>query len=121
MANKKIVYIEDNPANLRFMQKVLQGRKDVELHCAEDALLGIDIVRRERPGLVLMDIQMPGMDGYEAFSVLQEDAATKSIPVVAVSANAMDSDIKHAYKLGFSGYLTKPIDIQLLFDTIDKF
>lgn len=121
MKRKKIVYIEDNQANLRFMKKVLQSRGDVELYCAEEAREGIDIVRRERPDIILMDIQMPGMDGYEAFALLQEDAATKSIPVIAVSANAMESDIKHALKIGFSAYLTKPVEIQLLFDTIDQF
>lgn len=117
---RKIVYIEDNPANLRFMQKVLQGRRDVELHCAENARLGLEVVGRERPGLVLMDIQMPGMDGYQAFRELQKDPLTRDIPVVAVSANAMETDIKAANELGFAGYLTKPVDIPKLFDKIDE-
>ena len=119
MAENKVVYVEDNLANLRFMQKVLKRREDIQLLCAENALEGIELIRRERPQLVLMDIQMPGMNGYEAFARLQADEGTRSIPVIAVSANAMDSDINHARSLGFTDYITKPIDIRLLDQTLD--
>ena len=119
MSDKKVVYVEDNLANLRFMQKVLKRRENILLLCAENALEGIELIRREQPDLVLMDIQMPGMNGYEAYEELQQDESTCSIPVVAVSANAMDSDISYARSLGFVDYVTKPIDIRLLDETLD--
>jgi CheY-like chemotaxis protein len=117
---KKIVYVEDNLANLRFMQKVLDERKGVRLLCAENAPDGIALIFREQPDLILMDIQMPGMDGYQAFAKLQEDAVTRDIPVIAVSANAMESDIQYALSMGFREYLTKPVDIQLLYQKINQ-
>jgi CheY-like chemotaxis protein len=115
-----VVYVEDNQANLRFMQKVLNNRKDINLLCAENAMDGIELITRERPALVLMDIQMPEMDGYQAFNRLQEQDTTKNIPVVAVSANAMEADIQQARALGFCAYLTKPLDIHLLYSKIDE-
>lgn len=118
---KKVVYVEDNLANLRFMEKVLSRKEGLVLMSAESALEGIDLIRRELPDLVLMDIQMPVMDGYEAFVVLRDDPATREIPVLAVSANAMEADIQHAVDLGFDGYITKPIDIQELYQTIDEY
>lgn len=118
---KKVVYIEDNLANLRFMEKVLCRKEGLILLTAESALEGIALIRSEKPNLILMDIQMPVIDGYEAFAKLQEDKETRAIPVVAVSANAMETDIRYAHERGFKGYLTKPIDIQLLYVMIDEF
>ena len=116
----KIVYIEDNPANLRFMQKALESYQGVELLCADNAREGIELIQRESPRLVFMDIQMPGMDGYEALARLRDNAQTREIPVVAVSANAMQGDIEYARTRGFVDYLTKPLDVRALYDKIEE-
>lgn len=100
------------------MEKVLKHREGLTLLTAESALDGLELIRREKPDPILMDIQMPVMNGYEDFAKLQEDIETRAIPVIAVSANAMRSDIKFAMQLGFKAYLTKPVDVQELYRKI---
>lgn len=109
-----VLYIEDNPANLRLVQRVIQSRTPYELMSAHDATLGIELARLHRPELILMDIHLPGMDGFTAFSRLQGFDETRGIPVIAISANAMERDIERAKELGFVDYLTKPIDVDRL-------
>ena len=116
----KILYMEDNGANLRFMQKALKLRDNLELLCAETAVKGIELAQTEQPDLILLDIQLPELDGYAVFKRLRENALTKNIPVIAVSANAMAQDIHQATQMGFDGYITKPVNLELLFNTIDS-
>jgi len=111
MAGKKILYVEDNPANLKLVQQILGRMSGYELLVAIDAEQGITIGREEQPDLILMDIGLPGMDGFEALEVLRNDSKTASIPVVAVSAHAMQEQIDKGLQAGFVSYLTKPIQV----------
>jgi PAS domain S-box-containing protein len=118
-ARPVVLYIEDNPMNLRLMQQIFK-RKDLELRDAHTAEIGIELARAEPPALILMDINLPGMDGYEALKVLKADARTALIPVVAISANAMMGDEERGLAAGFIAYFTKPLDIPSLYDALGK-
>lgn len=106
-----VLYIEDNPANLKLVANIIGRRSDMDLLTAHSAELGLELVRARKPELILLDINMPGMNGYQVLGVLQASPATRHIPVVAVTANAMRRDIQRGLQAGFSDYLTKPIDI----------
>jgi PAS domain S-box-containing protein len=114
-----VLYIEDNPMNQRLMQQIFASRKRLELRTAHTAEIGIQLARVERPALILMDINLPGMDGYAALATLRDDPRTAGVPVIAVSANAMKGDEKRGLEAGFVAYLTKPIDIPTLFRAVD--
>ncbi|MDP2154551.1 MAG: ATP-binding protein, partial [Sulfuricella sp.] len=115
-----VLYVEDNPLNLRLMQRIFATRKDLELRDAPTAELGIELARAEPPALILMDINLPGMDGYEALAQLKADPRTARIPVIAVSANAMKGDEERGLAAGFIAYFTKPLDISSFYDALDK-
>jgi signal transduction histidine kinase/CheY-like chemotaxis protein len=115
-----VLYIEDNPSNLKLVRKMLASRGDLALIDAHDAESGLEIARRERPQLILMDINLPGMDGFAALRQLREDPATAAIPVIAVTANAMRRDIERSQAAGFAAYLTKPLDFGAFIATIDR-
>lgn len=117
-SKRTIVYIEDNAANLRLVQHLISRLEDVELYTAADAESGIKLACEKRPDLILLDINLPGMDGYEAFSRLRKRGETRTIPVIAVSAAAMPSDIERAMTAGFKRYITKPINVRELVDVI---
>ena len=118
-SRKRILYIEDIPANVELVRQLLAQRKGVEFLSASTAIAGIEIAQSEAPDLILMDIHMPGMDGLTAFKELQKIQGTKNIPVIALTADAMDGDIKKALNMGFKGYTTKPIDVLKFVKTID--
>jgi two-component system cell cycle response regulator DivK len=113
MSDGLILVIEDNAKNLKLVRDVLcqAGYDVIEAGTAED---GIRLAEEQRPGLVLMDIQLPGMDGMEAVKVLKRGERTASVPVVAVTAFAMKDDRERALDAGFDGYLEKPISVQAL-------
>jgi len=115
----KLLYIEDSPANLRLMYKIIASRKDIELLSAENAEEGLLIAAKQQPDLILLDIQLPGMDGFEAIRHLRDNPLTRAIPVVALSANAMPKDIARSKEAGFIDYLTKPIDVSRLLHVVD--
>ncbi|APX92393.1 hypothetical protein BWR19_05250 [Halomonas sp. 1513] len=119
-ARRRVLYIEDNPANQRLMADVFHERPDLELVTAPSAEIGLEMTRGQPPALILMDIDLPGMSGLEAYCLLQQHAATRDIPVVAVSANALASDIRRALRAGFAAYLTKPLDLAQLSDEIAR-
>lgn len=106
----RVLYVEDNPANQRLMHDIFEDFTACALSCAHEAALGIELARAEQPALVLMDINLPGMDGYAALEALRADPATRHIPVVALSANAMPVDVQKGLAAGFADYLTKPLD-----------
>lgn len=114
-----VLYVEDNPANVALMERIAALFDGVELLVANRAEEGIDIARGQKPDLVLMDINLPGMSGVEAMEVMKADAALALIPVVAISANAMPKDIEHALQAGFERYLIKPIKIEEVVDAIN--
>lgn len=117
--NKKILYIEDNVSNQRLVARLLARYPNLHLDLAADALRGLYVARTNRPHLILMDINLPGMDGYEALEVLKADPNTRNIPVVALSANAMAQDIDKGRSAGFAYYLTKPLNLQQLMEVMN--
>ncbi|MHB1430480.1 MAG: response regulator, partial [Rhodocyclaceae bacterium] len=117
---RRVLYIEDNPANLKLVRKMLATRPDLLMSEAPDAERGLEIAGREPPDLILLDINLPGMDGFAALRQLQAMPATATIPVVAITANAMKHDIERGTSAGFADYLTKPLDIAQLLETIDR-
>ena len=106
-----VLYVEDNPANLSLVTHILARHPGIRLLTATDGPAGIALARQERPKVILMDINLPGMDGFEALRRLKGDPATASIPVLAISANAMVGERERGLKAGFTAYLTKPIKL----------
>lgn len=106
-----ILIVEDNDKNLKLTRDLLgfHGFDTIEATNAED---GIKLARERRPQLVLMDIQLPGMDGVSALHELRRDAATAAIPVVALTASVMKEDRERFDKAGFDGFITKPISVK---------
>ena len=116
---RTLLCVEDNPANLMLIEQIIARRPDIRLLTAMDGDMGIEIARATLPDVILMDINLPGISGIEAMKILVEDPATARIPVVALSANAMASDIEHGLAAGFFRYLTKPIKINEFMATLD--
>jgi CheY-like chemotaxis protein len=105
---RTLLYIEDNPANMKLVKQLIARFPDIQLETAVNGTLGIELARANLPQVILMDINLPGISGIEALKILHEDPATTHIPVVALSANAMPRDIAMGLELGFFRYLTKP-------------
>ncbi len=115
-----ILYVEDNPANLQLMEMILGRVGSLNLHTAHTAEIGIEITEQVQPDLILMDINLPGMNGIEALKVLRNRPETQKIPVIAISANAMPHDLTLAKKAGFEAYITKPFNIPDVIATISR-
>jgi CheY-like chemotaxis protein len=109
--------VEDNERNRKLVRDTLQykGYRTVETETAEE---GIRLARKHRPALVLMDIQLPGMDGITALGQLRADPATRAIPVIAVTASVMQQDRQKIMAAGFDGYQGKPISVRELLETV---
>ncbi|MDX1266809.1 MAG: GAF domain-containing protein [Oceanisphaera sp.] len=118
-ARRTVLYVEDNPANQRLMAEVFEEREGMRLECVHSAELAFEMACSSPPYLILMDINLPGMNGIEAAGLLGRHPLTRAIPIVALSANAMPQDIKRASQAGFRDYLTKPIDILRLLQVLD--
>jgi CheY-like chemotaxis protein len=116
-----LLYIEDNIINMLLVEHIMRLRPNIKFRKANTAEIGIQIAREEQPSLILMDINLDGMDGYEALSILKATPKTAQIPIVAVTANAMKEDFSKGIAAGFSEYITKPIDVSELLKTIDRF
>lgn len=117
---KRILYVEDNISNQRLVSQLLRQYPQLEVELAIDALRGLFLARTRKPDLILMDINLPGMNGFEALEVLKCDPTTRHIPVVALSANALRHDVEKGNEAGFACYLTKPIDLEELLGTINE-
>jgi two-component system cell cycle response regulator DivK len=123
MANEVVLIVEDNEKNRKLARDVLQfhGYQIFETDNAEE---GIQLARDKNPALILMDFHLPGMNGIEALGYLRGDAATKNIPVIAVTASAMTEDRKKIMEAGFDSLQTKPIHVkefvQVVRETIDR-
>jgi len=115
-----VLYIEDNPASLRLMEHVLRGIDGVRMLAAPEARLGLELATDHRPDVIILDLNLPGMSGYEALKQLKAMPQTRHIPVVALTAAAMPADVKRGEAAGFFRYLTKPMDVELLLSTIDE-
>ena len=118
-ALRTLLYVEDNPANLKLVEQLIARRPDMRLLSARDGNRGVELAREHRPDVILMDINLPGISGIEALKILREDASTAHIPVVALSANAMPRDIERGLHAGFFRYLTKPIKINEFMDAVN--
>jgi len=114
-----LLYVEDNPANLMLVEDLIARRPDIKLITARDGLEGVALARSAVPDMILMDINLPGISGITALLILAKDPATKHIPIVALSANAMPRDIEKGLEAGFFRYLTKPIKVNEFMDTLD--
>jgi len=118
-AQRTLLYVEDNPANLMLVKQIIEGHPHLSIVSARDGNQGIALARTHLPDLILMDINLPGINGIEALKILREDPETTHIPVVALSANAMPRDIEKGLKAGFFRYLTKPIKVNELMNALN--
>jgi CheY-like chemotaxis protein len=114
-----LLYVEDNPANLALVEQLIERRGDLKLLSAVDGHMGIELARAYLPDVILMDINLPGISGYGALKILNDDPATAHIPVLALSANAVPRDIEKGLEAGFFRYLTKPIRVREFMDALD--
>lgn len=116
-----VLYVEDNPANLDLVRQILLSRPSIKLISAPLAETGIKLAQAHQPDLILMDINLPGMNGIEAFKHLQTHNETSKIPVIAVSADAMQGDTKKALDEGFKDYVIKPLNVPSFLNIMDKY
>ena len=120
MEIKTILVVEDNELNMKLVKGLIKIGKHRMLE-AVDAESGIELIREQRPDLVLMDIQLPGMDGLSATKIVKEDPALKDIPIVALTSYAMQGDEEKALEAGCTGYIAKPIDTRKFLETISQY
>ena len=118
--SRRVLYVEDNPPNQRLIKQMLGRFPQVDLVVVEEAFRGLYEARVNPPDLILLDLNLPGMNGYEMLEILRRDQATAHIPIVAVSANAMPHDIEKGEAAGFKHYLTKPVEFESLMDTLNQ-
>ena len=114
-----LLYIEDDPANLLLIESLMGCRPDIHMLSAQNGAQGLALAKAHLPDVILTDIHLPGIGGIELLKLLQDDPATRHIPVVALSANAIPSDIDKGLAAGFYRYLTKPIKIDVFMATLD--
>ena len=117
MENKEILVIEDNQLNMKLVRSLLRLGK-FKVREAMDAETGIKLAREQQPDLILMDIQLPGMDGLSATQIIRKDPDLSNIPVVALTSYAMQGDEEKAKSVGCVGYIAKPIDTRSFLDTV---
>ncbi len=119
LQSRTLLYVEDNQANLMLVEQIVKRHPHLNMLSASDGDLGIALAREQHPDIILMDINLPGMNGYEALQILRADPVTMHIPVIAISANAMHHDINKGMKAGFYCCLTKPIRINELMEALN--
>jgi two-component system, cell cycle response regulator DivK len=116
----RVLYVEDNPQNMRLVRKILK-HAGYEVLEAEDGNSGLETAINEHPDLILMDINLPDIDGLEVTARLKDNAGTSAIPIIALTANAMVGDREKALEAGCDGYLPKPISRQDLLSTVKEY
>jgi two-component system cell cycle response regulator DivK len=117
---KLILIVEDEPKSLKLIRDLLQVSGYITLE-ATDGKQGVALARQNKPDLILMDIQMPVMDGIEATRILKADAETKAIPIIALTAQAMKGDEEKIWESGCDGYMPKPLDVKEFLRKVSKF
>ena len=117
-ARHLVVYVEDNPSNIAFMRDLIEDLPGIELITAPTAEIGLELIRGRLPRLVIMDINLPGMSGFDAVAQLRGWPETRAIPVIGLSAAALVQDRKRAKDAGFDRYLTKPVKVAELTETL---
>ena len=120
MKVKTILVIEDNKLNMKLVNGLIKIGKYRMIE-AVDAESGIQLIREQRPDLVLMDIQLPGMDGLSATKIIKGDPELKDIPIVALTSYAMQGDKEKALAAGCTGYIAKPIDTRKFLETVSQY
>jgi CheY-like chemotaxis protein len=116
---KVVLVIEDNALNMKLIRSLLNIAR-LQIMEASDAESGLSLARERLPSLVLMDIQLPGMDGLAATAMMKKDPLMRDIPVIALTSHAMQGDEERALESGCSGYIAKPIDIDAFLETIRR-
>lgn len=117
---RTVLYIEDNPANLRLVEKIFRRRPGLQLLTSDEGRAGIELARTRAPALILLDMHLPDLDGEQVLAHLQQDPATASIPVVALSAEATRGTIERFLAAGGVDYITKPIDVSAFLRVVDS-
>ena len=117
--NSRVLCIEDNPPSLRLIAQIIENHTNYDFLGALSPGAGLDLAGSQNPDVILLDINLPGMDGFEVFRRLRDRSETREIPVIAISANAMPAIIEKATSVGFLDYLTKPIDPKKLLSTVE--
>ena len=117
---RTLLYVEDNPVNQRLMEGIVERVADLRMVSAHDAELGLEVARKQRPDVIVMDIDLPGMDGFEALKRLKRSRTTRAIPVIALSAGVLPGDAERGFEAGFDAYLSKPIEIDEILRAAEK-
>ena len=115
----RILIVEDNPINLDLVMQLLED--DYDLLTASDGQAGFEVAVQEKPDLVLLDLSLPKKSGWEVCLAIRESLGDRSMPIVALTAHAIKGDREKAMESGFDDYITKPIDEDLLFETVEKY
>jgi signal transduction histidine kinase len=117
---RTLLYIEDNPVNMKLVEQIIARRPELRLLGAVTGLLGIEVAHISRPEVILMDINLPGINGNETLALLRADPGTAHIPVIAISANAMPREVRKGLEAGYFRYLTKPFIVSEFMDALDQ-
>lgn len=123
LSNEKhytVLYVEDNPANLRLVERILNQITNIKMLSATSGELCLDLATAHKPDLILLDINLPGIDGYEVYRRLKMYDETKNIPIVAISAHAMPKDVAKGIMIGFNDYITKPINVTKFTEKVSR-
>jgi CheY-like chemotaxis protein len=115
----RAVLIDDEPDNIEVLELTLSFH-DIKVYFAYNADAGIALVREHHPDFVLLDIRMPQKSGYDALTEIRQDPSCKEIPVIALTAHAMEGDKEKITSAGFDGYITKPVDVTTLVSSIEE-
>jgi two-component system cell cycle response regulator DivK len=116
----RILYVEDNPENRLLVRRILMA-EGFEVSEAESAAKAVEVINSQCPDLILMDINMPEMDGYTLTARLRENPRLDGVPIIALTANVMKGDRERTLEAGCDGYIQKPIDVDLLPQQIERF
>ena len=116
--NQTVLYVEDNPVNLDLVIRFLADYPDIDVLSSSNAEDGLLMIKNQPPDLILLDINLPGMSGYEMLADLKGNEQSNKIPVVALTSNVMMQDIENGFDSGFDDYLTKPLDLEIFRMTV---
>jgi CheY-like chemotaxis protein len=117
---RTLLYIEDNASNLRLIERLVDHRSNIQLLSAMQGGLGIELARTHHPDLILLDLQLPDMQGDQVLATLRSDPSTSTVPVIVLSADATDRQIRRLLDAGAAEYLTKPVNLARLLEVLDE-